>query len=238
MIRSKTMRRTLALIILAVPLLRAAASPNQLWDKAVETARRNAAWVPGTTLMRFDIVDDKGASTDATEVLFRISPDAAGNPVTTVERSSHNGKDTTAEQREAQEKRNREAKNGASAFTMGDNPFDPDLQDSVTAVPAAENVSIGGTACTVFRFTLKKKDGSQLEGTAALETATGAPREVKYTIKPLPAGVWSLSTVLRYGDGPVGGGFLKEAAVEGVGGILFIKKSFTSLITLDAYWKK
>jgi hypothetical protein len=220
-------------------VLGAVSAQDPLWLKAVELARRSKPWVPGTTVMQLELLDDKGATTESFETLMRISPDSSGNPVTEVEKATRNGSDVTASQREAQEKRNRDAvKSGKPApFMMGDNPFDPDVQSVVQIEVLGRTALVSGVNCAMYGFTWKKTDGAEVSGTAALEMKTGAPREVEYTVKPLPTGVWSMKTVLRYGDGPEGGGYLREVFIEGTGGVLFIKKNFRTLITLDAYWK-
>jgi hypothetical protein len=231
------MRKTALAVLLIAECVYAASEPHPLWQKAVEMARRNKPWVPGTSLVRLDVLDDKGKSTDTYETLYRIAPNVKGDPVSEVEKAAHNGSDITAAQREAQEKLNREAeKKGTLAFSMGDNIFDPDVQGFVKTVPLEETALVGNVACAAFRFTMKKSDGSELSGTASLEKESGAPMEVTYTIKPLPRGVWSLTTVLRYADGPEGRGYLRDVSIEGTGGWLFIKKGFRTLITLDAYW--
>jgi hypothetical protein len=232
------MRKTVLVVLLIAECVYAVSQPHPLWQKAVELTRRNKPWIPGTSHVSLDVLDDKGKSTDTYETFYKIAPNARGIPVSEVEKAAHNGSDITAAQREAQEKLNREAdKKGTLAFSMGDNIFDPDVQASVQAVPLEETALVGNTACAVFRFTMKKKDGSELSGTAALEKESGAPMEVTYTIKPLPRGVWTMTTVLHYADGPEGRGYLRDVSIEGTGGWLFIKKGFRTLITLDAYWK-
>ena len=227
--------------VLALLLFSAAAAlcaQDALWSRAVEMARRNKPWVPGASLVRIDMLNDKGESTESYETLLSISPDAAGDPVPSVVKASRNGADVTGDERAAQEKRNRDAAGkGAASFTTGDNPFDPDLQSTVQASPTGEYRDAGGKSCPVYRFTMKKKDGAVLEGTVVLDPVSGAPVEVRYTVKPLPPGVWSLITVLRYAEGPAGSGFLREISFEGTGGVLFIKRNFRSVITLDQYWK-
>ena len=232
------MRKIALVVLLIAQCVYAASQPHPLWQKAVELARRNKPWVPGTSHMRLDVLDDKGKSTDNYETFYRITPNAKGVPVSEVEKAEHNGSDVTAAQRQTQEKMNREAeKKGTLAFSMGENIFDPDVQASVQAAPLEETALVGTVACAVFRFTMKKSDGSELSGTAALEKENGAPVEVTYTIKPLPRGVWTMTTVLRYAGGPEGSGYLRDVSIEGTGGVLFIRKGFRTLITLDAYWK-
>jgi hypothetical protein len=75
-----------------------------------------------------------------------------------------------------------------------------------------------------------------MEGTAALDRASGAPVEVSYTVSPLPPGIEKMTTVLRYAPGPAGQGFLSEVSMEGAGGILFIRKVFRSTVSMSGYW--
>jgi hypothetical protein len=230
--------RLLPLFLLVAASTRAAAAPSDaLWLKAVEMARAAKPWVPGHTVMRVDVMDDKGKVTDSFESRFLASPDAGGAPVVSVESATRNGADVTAKERDAQEKRNRDsAKSGKPAFDMGDNPFDPDVQSAIETSAREGYGDVEGKSCVLYSFSLKKKDGSRAEGTAALERETGAPVEVRYTLKPLPRGVQSFAAVLRYGKGPTGSGFLLGVEMEGKGRILFISRAFRSDIALDGYW--
>ncbi len=227
----------------ASPSASAAPSAQPLSDplglKAVELARAAKPWVPGVTVMRIEVTDDKGKLLDSYDSRFRITPDAGGAPVMSVESSTHNGKDETKKEREAQEKRNRDAaKDGKPAFDMGDNPFDPDVQALVTGRAQEGTREIEGRTCVVYSFSLKRKDGSSAVGTAALERDTGAPVEVSYTLSPLPRGAQSFTAVLRYGRGPAGQGFLLGVEMDGEGRILFISRAFHSDIVLDGWWKR
>ena len=87
-------------------------------------------------------------------------------------------------------------------------------------------------------FTLVKKDHATLSGRAWLDAASGAPVQVRSTSSPLPRGVFEMTTTLRFGQGPGKEGFLREALVEGVGGILFISKSLRSVITVGDWWRR
>jgi hypothetical protein len=234
------MQRTLALIffVFLFPASLFAADRDPLWVKAVEMARRNKPWVAGTTIVRADIFDDKGVSTDVLETLLLTSPDAQGAPVMKVEKSVHNGKDVTASQREAMEKNNADAGKGNAtmSFSADDSPFNPDVQASVRVVNTGDTASVGGVPCALFTYTFNQKNGAVQTGAVALNKETGAPIEVKYTLKPLPSFMWSFTATLKYSDGPAGQGFLKEVVMDGDGGFLLFKRVFHSTITLDGYW--
>jgi hypothetical protein len=219
--------------------LPAGAGTDPLWGKAVELLQANRAWVPGATVFRIELLDGQGRRQDAWETRMRISPGPDGEPVGAVESATHNGKDVTARERENQVRRDAEARRaGRDPFRMGDDPFDPALQGHADVRPLPEARTVEGKACALYAFSVKKPDGTSLEGTAALDSASGAPVEVSYTVKPLPAGVQQLSTVLRYANDPAKGCLLREVSFEGSGGVLFVRKTFRSVVTLDGYWQK
>ncbi len=217
-----------------------ASAQDSLWQKAVEIAGRNKPWIPGVTVMRSEVLDDKGKLTDTFESLIRISPGADGSPVSTIEKATRNGEDVTEKEQKAMEERNRKAAKDGKSMSIGleDNPFNPDLQQAVTVKDLGESKLLDGKSCAMYSFNLKKKDGTSLTGTAALERESGVPVEVSYTLSPLPFGVEKMTTVLTYADGPAGDGFLRGMSIDGTGAFLFIKRVFHSTISLDGYWKK
>jgi len=223
-------------LMLAATLGAGAQTSDALWQKAVEIARVAKPWVPGVAVMLVDVKDDKGKLTDTAESTFRLKPDADGKPVVTVERFIQNGTDQTAKQQQAQEKRAKDSKGQSLSFSLGDNPFDPDLQGEIRVVRLDQPRQIGEKLCASYTYELKTKSAT-VEGSAALDPQTGAPVEVSYSPKPLPFGVQSLTTVLRFADGPDGEGYVKEVVVDGSGGFLFMKRVFHSTVTLDEYWK-
>ncbi len=230
-----SVRRRLWLPLLALAALAplsAGALSDALWGRAVEIARIAKDWVPGNAAVTIELVDADGKAQESWDSEYRLSADATGDVALQVERSSHNGVDTTSKDRASQSRRPRQP------FNMGDNPFDPGVQPGIQAVRLPDTQSLQGRLCTVYDFTMRRKDGTVLSGTAWLDASSGEPVQVSYTAKPLPRGVFEMQTTLLYGKGPAGGGYLTEARVEGVGGILFIRRAFRSRITVDGYWKR
>jgi hypothetical protein len=209
------------LLLFAVPLL-AAAPSDPLWQKAVEIGRRNRDWLPGEARFVLELIDENGTPKDSWESWYRLSPGADGKPVLEVVRELRNGVEVTP-------------KESRRPFSTGDDPFDPGAQESVQALPRGQSRLIDGALCSLYEFTLKKKDGSSLVGTAWLNQATGVPVEASYTYVPLPKMVFEMNATLRYGQGAQGEGALREVHIEGSGGVLFIRRNFRSTITLDAY---
>jgi hypothetical protein len=230
----------LALAAFLVSLPTGALAPaDALWGKAVEISRRNKAWVPGSTVFRIELLDEQGRSQERWETKMLLSPGTDGEPVPVVESASHNGKDVTAREKENQARRNEDSRRkGRQPYRMTEDPFDPDLQDGVEVSVTGETRTVGGRECVLYTFRVSRKQGSAMEGTAALDRTSGAPVEVSYTVNPLPTGVQKMTTVLRYSPGPAGEGFLSSVSLEGTGGLLFIKKVFRTTVSLDGYWSR
>jgi hypothetical protein len=217
-------------VLLAAPVASRAADP--LWTRAVDIARASREWVPGRAEIVLQTVDDKGAAQETWQMSYRLSRSSTGDIALEVVSASHNGADTTAREQENQRKRK------ATPFSMGDNPFDPLVQDSVQASPRGEKAVKSGRPCAGYNFRLTKKDGAVIMGMAWIDEKTGAPVEVSYTASALPRGVFKLTTTMRYAAGPAGEGFLSGVLIEGIAGILFFKKSFRSTISVDAWWRR
>jgi hypothetical protein len=210
----------------------AAGAPlDPLWGKAVEMTRASVDWVPGAASFVLQLVDEKGVTKDSWQSWYTLAAGTGGAVTMDVVKATHNGDDTTAREQENQRKSKREPP------THWDNPFDPKVQPTVSSKPTGKTELVDGRSCTLYDFSYTKADHTTLSGTAWLDAATGAPVQVRYTADPLPRGVFSLTTTLRFSKGPAGEGFLREAFVEGVGGILFIKRSFRSVVTVGEYWK-
>ena len=217
----------------------AAAPSDSLWLKAVGIYERNALWIPGLTVMSFELLDDKGERKESQETWYRLAQDPQGYTLLEVEKSVKNGNDVTQADRDAQRKRNEKAKKeGAPAqfpMSMADSPFDPLVQESLTISRKSEERVMDGVRCAAYDFTLKKKDGASVRGTAWIEGASGTPVEAGYTFAPLPTGVTRMNITLRYANGPQGPGFLKEVRIEGSGGFLFIRRNFRFSLVLSEY---
>jgi hypothetical protein len=235
--RSRVVLKLLAAILLlgaavtsAVAASFAGALVDPLWSKAVEITRASVDWVPGSASFVLQLVDEKGAAQDSWQSWYTLAPGTDGTVTVEVVKATHNGDDTTAREQENQRKSKQDPP------THWDNPFDPKVQSAVTMKPTGKSEPLAGRPCASYEFAFRKSDKSTLSGTAWIDAVTGAPVQVRYTASPLPPGLSSLTTTLRFAKGPAGEGFLQEALVEGAGGILFIKRSFRSVVSIGAYW--
>ena len=226
-------------MILALAL--AAAAPalavpsDPLWLKAVESASRAKQWSPGEMRLVIEMADDEGKVLDTWYNRYRLSTGTDGAVRTEVVSALHNGKDETRKEREAQAKRDRDARQdgGSSMAGFGVDPFDPGVQDSVEIRPLAGNRQIAGRTCVAFTFMLAMPKNAVLEGTAWLDAVSGLPVEFVSSPKPLPWAAHELVTTVGYTDGLV-----SEVRVEGSGTLLFFKRRFSSVITLGSWFRR
>jgi len=205
---------------------------DPLWSAAVKNASQTANWVPGDAAFLIQLVDDKGMPQETWQTWYHLSASSTGDVVLDVVRAEHNGKDTTHKEQETQKKR----KN--MPFTMGDNPFDPLVQDAVVARRLPDTALKNGVTCAAFDFRMKKRDATVISGTAWVDAHSGMPVEVSYGAQPLPRGVFTMTMSLLFSPAAPGQGLLSEVVLEGVGGFLFIKRNFRSTITLGGYWRR
>jgi hypothetical protein len=220
-------------LVLSAPAASAATAVDPLWTAAVAAAARAKAWSPGEMRVLIEMADDKGKVLESWDNRYRIVPGPDGSLTTEIVAASHDGKDETRKEREAQAKREREnPPDGRDDWTRFiDDPFDPVIQETVTFRRLAEARTIGGVAGVSFAFTIAKPKGASVEGTAWLDAATGAPLEVVSSPRPLPRGAHELATTVRYA-----GGLAAEVRVGGSGSLLFFKRRFSSVITLGGWF--
>lgn len=233
----RTPHRTAAITLslaLASAALAGAAPADLLWLKAVESASRVREWSPGEMRLAMEMADDKRKVLETWDYRYRLSAGEGEGVQTEVVSAFHNGKDETQKEREAQAKRERDAKpdGGADWTAYLDDPFAPAMQDAVDIRPLAGTSVIAGTTCAAFTFTLSKPKNMAVAGTAWLDAVTGLPVELVSSPKPLPRAVHDLVTTVRYADG-----FVSEVRIEGSGSLLFFKRRFVSVVTLGGWFR-
>jgi len=228
----------------------APASEN-LWTKAVELARLNSGRVPGKMVLLSEMLDGDGRAKESEEISFAITQKADGTLDQVLVKYLKDGKDITAE-KQAEEKKARDKEAAESAKQKKDGGkkesvsigfenagvFDPGLQKGTQVTETPQRKAVDGKMCLGYAFRQKSKDQEEgtLVGTAWLDKETGAALEVQYTSDPLPKHVKELTTTIRYAVQPDGTWEGREMKMEGVGGILFIKKRFRMTMHFDEFF--
>ncbi len=232
------MRQHFFTSIASVAFLLAAhmAPADPLWQKAVEIAGRSAERLPTAALFRLELPGDKGFALGTFLTWYRISKDRAGNVVMETVRAMNNGTEIAPQDRDGQERLFAGArKKGVPPFDLGNNPFDPSVQRSISVSPPGPSRRISGKECVGYGYRLAKPDGTVQQGTAWVEQGTGVPVEAAFTVKPLPPFVLSMTTTMDYGASAPDDGFLRESTVEGEAGFLFVRQHFRTTVTLSGY---
>ena len=214
---------------------------DSLWQKAVTLSGGNEDWVPGLLVVRMEMLDGRGSAQSTEETWLKISLGPDGKIKVDLIKQVKDGKVKDGPETKVETRSGEGKKKGERAKTSvsigSDNPFSPQVQGNVSAKRTAQPKTILGKPCAGYEFKLSTKKGKTLSGTAWLEDPTGIPLEIQYTVRPLPAHVQRLSTLVRYETTPEGAWRPREMVMEGSGGFLFIKKAYRGVIRFSDYWK-
>lgn len=236
--------KELSIIILCLFFSGHVAAADNLWTKAVEQARQFQDRVPGRMEMISEMLDGYGKVKEREEMWFAITLKADGELDQALVKYLKDGKDITKEKQaelekeKAREKAKDEKKESVSIGFESAGLFDPDLQKDTQVTETAQRKTVNGKICLGYAFKQKSKNKGEgtLVGKAWFDAATGAPTEVEYTNDPLPKHVKEMTTTIRYTSGPDGAWQAQEMKMEGVGGILFIKKRFRMTMRFEDYF--
>jgi hypothetical protein len=214
---------------------------DSLWQKAVTLSGGNEDWVPGLLVVRMEMLDGRGSAQSTEETWLKMSLGPDGKIKVDLIKQVKDGKVKDGPETKVETRSGEGKKKGERAKTSvsigSDNPFSPQVQGNVSAKRTAQPKTILGKPCAGYEFKLSTKKGKTLSGTAWLEDPTGIPLEIQYTVRPLPAHVQRLSTLVRYETTPEGAWRPREMVMEGSGGFLFIKKAYRGVIRFSDYWK-
>jgi hypothetical protein len=215
---------------------------DSLWQKAVTLSGANEDWVPGLLVVRMEMLDGRGSTQNTEETWLKMSLGPDGKIKKDLIKQVKDGKvkdgpETKVEARSGDGKKKGEKKGTSISVSSSDNPFSPKVQGNVSAKRTAQLKTILGKPCAGYEFKLSTKEGETVSGTAWLEDPTGIPLEIQYSVRPLPAHVQRLSTLVRYETTPEGAWRPREMVMEGSGGFLFIKKAYRGVIRFSDYWK-
>lgn len=225
----------------------AAASPADLWQKALSVYSRNRDWYPEKITILSEVLNRYGQPYSVTQLFFTISGSPDGRLHAVLARALKNGNDTTKELKskvtilsleEGMDPTNKDT----YSVSISDSPFDPEHQGAVTFHSSGEKQTLFGRTCARYDFSyqtkiIRKSEKEKLtwKGMAWLEEASGVPVKLEFSIEPLPRRLHSIWTIYLYDMANPGKWVVKKVNISGQGGFLFIKKRFRSTTTFSDY---
>ena len=235
----------ISLFCLTLTVATFTADSPTLWQKAVAIQAANMDWIPGTMTMTFELLDKKGQPDMTDFTSYKITLNDSGEAKTEIVSALHNGKDVTDKRKEEmakeeaksskQEKEENETENSTGiGFSLKDSPLHPDNQEIISVTLQQQDSTIDGKQCALFRYSLPLKEHTK-EGAMWIDTATGAPVLHEYYTTPLPPKVKKMKNRVRYQYKADSMFVVTQTQFEGVGGVLFIKKSFRGTMTFGDY---
>lgn len=125
---------------------------------------------------------------------------------------------------------------GASLRFGGPTPFDPGVQDSVSAYRVAASDPPPGGPHAAFEFTQLIDGETRLRGVAWVEESTGTPIELRFAPDPLPKRVKEMSMRVRFAMVADTAWVPVEMEVNAMGKLLFFKKRYRSTLAFSDHW--
>lgn len=215
------------------------ASADPTWRMAVALARANRDWVPGLVGVRVELLDSSGRPEHSQEVWTRVGMGAEGDLIASQVWFAEDGAVASSdEQRPARGLvRDEQSPAGFPPLELfRGSPFDPEVQEDVSASRTGERRDFDGRQCIAFAFSQRKADGIS-RGIAWLDEATGAPVEVQVTGGRVPGVVGVRAVTVRYGLVEGGAWCAKEMSIEGVLGFIWMRRSFRIAVVYADHWR-
>ncbi len=250
----------------------AAKARPALWTQAVNIFEANKDLVPGKVLQKIQELEDDGRMKSESSAEVSLALDGDGKIKSGIVKASKDGKDVTAEERKKADERSKkeaardkeqkkkavgkndgkdpksdsdeESKERSHSFSMGDSPFNPEIQSDVRVTETNARETIAGRSCVRFGYAYPARTGkpskgkpAMVKGSVWIEEGTGNPMKVEFTNDPLPKGAKNMLTTLHYGSGGNGSWILERMEFEASGSFLFFKKRIRGDIAFSDYWK-
>ena len=232
----------LVLLFLVPPALFSQSKTPALWQKAVTIQSNNMDWTPGEMTMRFELLDKNGQADMVDITKYKFTPGEDGEQESVLVSASHNGEDVTEKRKEQEEKEKSKQKKdeddnqNSVGFSLKESPFHPDNQSAISVKSLDESKNIAGKSCAAFSYSLPLDEGAK-EGTVWIDVGTGAPVRHEFTTTPLPPKMKEMKNIVKFTYTPDKKLYISQMMFEGVGGVLFIKKSFRGTMDFADYWE-
>ncbi len=184
------------------------AKGDLVWQKAVAIAQANKGWIPGSAILRIELLNKHGEVEQREETLLHLVSDETG-----------------------------EAPAGpyvdpGSLNIVGNSPFEPEFQNEISVYFTGETKNVEGRQCVRYDY-VWRKETEVLTGTAWLEQDTGIPVKTessgKQSVRPKLSSRQRVTVIFHHGSG--GAWFPQRMVMEIEGGLFTLGRDFR--ITLE-----
>lgn len=219
-----------------------------LWKQAVIMMEAQKKMVPRYIETRSEVLDRKGRADQVTQQWLELLDDGKGGYRQELRKAMRDGRDVTQKtladiEKKKSKKIGEEEDEKSMSFNLGDTPLNPDEQHRVKVTPMEQRQKISGRTCVRFDFVMKgvaesekKSRLSDMKGMVWIDENAGCPVKVEFTQDPLPRFAKKFWTIHLFGTDSSGAWVVREARIEGEGGILFIRKGFRATMKFSDYW--
>ncbi len=214
---------------------------DSLWQQAVNIATQNQDIVPGTIYLHSNEFNSKGILKKEEKTWTKVFLDQDGNIRMDLVKYLENGIDVTETKKkefEQKEKNKEKKKKNEMGMDLGDfNPFNPDIQKDITISSLNLQESVNSQSCSVYKYTRAMPNGVTQTGKAWLDSSTGIPLQIEYTLDPLPAFVKELTFKINYKKNQNNIWAPYKVNMAGKVNAFFYKATISSQFLMEAYWR-
>lgn len=206
------------------------------WTRAVELFSANERWIAGSIYLLSEELKKGGDIKSSETRELRTSVDENSRLRTEIQYVEKNGEDITDEEKKKEQQESTgEDDNGNNGGLPS--PFDPEIQDTVTARPTGEYEVINGKRCGVYSFEMAGDEKRSYVGSVWIEEANSVPIKLTASIKPLPLFVRFITMTVLYTDSP-DQWVITDVYFEGAGSFLFVKRHFRTEMQFSDYFER
>ncbi len=216
---------------------------DPLWQKAVEIAGKNTNWIPGSMVIKNYVLEDNGNVKKAEEITMKVYLDESNQLKSDMVKYLENGVDVTERKKndiEQAQRRNRSTNQGQGMVVGFDNliPFMPGEQTNISLSNTGRKVTYENREFIIYDYKRIMIRGERQIGRAWLDSVTGIPLKIVYTVDPLPQYVFRITNEVVFQTGRKGGWYPERLTVDGSGGFILFKMNMNSTTFFSDFWNQ
>jgi hypothetical protein len=200
---------------------------DSVWNKALEVSEKNKNYRAKNIVMYIDDLNKDGDVVSSQEIHQKIrqSNEIKYDTIKVLK----DGKDITEESL----KKRKEQKNKRASFLEDNDIFSMKVQNKITSEKIGSQL-IDGFVTHVYSYSYNKNDKENYQGKAWINTKTGEPIKIEYTMNPLPMGLKNLTVLYNY-ETQNNKTYIKTIKANGEASFLLFKKIFRMKVDLKNY---